>query len=166
MNEENKTPQGTTETETDPATHYAEELRKIRESSVPRQQYDDLKKQNDTLARSLANRTFAPPEEKKAEPEPVDLDKLRKRLFTTKQRGLAFWTDAITLQEELAKRTPGYDMFAGSGASSEPPSTMAREASAQLQRIVKECIDLANGDPDVFDAHLQSRIVQPAFVRR
>lgn len=165
MNDENKTPQGTPETDTDPATSYAEELRKIRETSVPRQQYEELKKQNDTLARNLANRTFAP-EEKKEEPKPVDLDALRKRLFTTKQRGLSFWTDALALQEELAKRTPGYDMFAGSGASSEPPSAAAREASSQLQRVVKECIDLANGDPDVFDAHLQSRIVQPAFVRR
>lgn len=152
--------------QTDPAAAYAAELARLRENSVPKKQYEDLSKQNQTLVAALADRTFLAPQEGSTEPPPVDLDKLRERIFKGKQRNLHYWQDVLALDAELAKRTPGFDMLAGSGASNGEPSAAARENAAHVRKVITECIALSEGNPDVFDAHLQSRLVQPAIVRR
>ena len=132
---------------------YIEALAKVRETTVPKEEYDKLKEENKKLIDSVINGTELEGQEVK--PEPIDLDKLRKELFNGDNSNLEYCQKALQLREELiARGEPDPFLPLGNQIS---PTDYDIEKAQQVADVLQECIDYADGDSAIFTQELMRR---------
>ena len=132
---------------------YIDALNQLKQNSVDRSKYDALKAENKKLLDSIVNGTeiAQPVEEKKS------IEELRANYLKEDQNNLEYITNALALREALmAEGKP--DPFLPIGEQILPTDDDVTKAN-DVAAVLKECVDYAEGDSDVFTNELQRRLV-------
>lgn len=153
MDENKENVSGTEKSET--AEDYISAINELKNKTVDRSKYDALKAENKKLIESLVNGQ----EVSTAPTEKVDVDALRKELFTkdNQMTNLEFASKTLKLRDALIAKGE-QDPFLPYGEKI-VPTTEDNECAMRVANVLKECIDYANGDPNVFTNELQRRTV-------
>lgn len=163
MNEqENLTNVSQQETVND-SNDYIEAIREMKQNSVSKEAYEKLKAENKQLLDSIINGTELPQDSK---PEPVDINKLRKELFTTENdmSNLEFVSTALKLRDEILSRGEK-DPFLPAGEKIIPTEEDINTAN-RVASILKDCVDYADGDSALFTSELQRVTIDSSPMRR
>ena len=150
----------------DNTNDYIDQIKKLKENSVSRDDYDKLKADNKKLIDALANGTQL---EGKVEPK-IDavenINNLRKKLFSKggNLNNLEYCKTAIELRDALiekGERDPflpfGHEVVA---------TDSDYESANRVATVMKECIDYADGDSDIFTNELQRRTVDISIPKK
>ena len=132
---------------------YLAAIKELKENSVDRSKYEELRAENKKLLDSIVNGTevAVPHEEKKS------IEELRAAYLKEDQSNLEYITNTLKLREALiAEGKP--DPFLPIGEQILP--TDEDVATAQkVADVLQECVDYAEGDSAVFTNELQRRLV-------
>ena len=171
MAEEIKNPQETGTVSSDSGAEgtvdtakYLEAIKQLKKDSVSRQEYEKLQAENKTLLDSIINgNEFA--HETPQEQEPVDIDALRKDLFTqgNDMTNLEYVTKALELRDAIIE-AGGVDPFLPQGVKIHADETDVAAAN-RVADVFKECIEYADGDSQLFTQELMRRTVDAAPAR-
>ena len=133
-----------TETEFDPISA----INDIKANTVSKEEYNKLKAEKDKYLKALIEGSQVADEKK----EPVDIDELRTSLFTKDLDNLTFAKKALELRNELIDKE-GVDIFVGRGNKYAPTQT-DYEAAQRVADAFQSCIDVADGDSEIFTREL------------
>lgn len=142
------------------ADEYIRIIEEMHQSTVSKEEYEKLKGERNSLLQSLSRGEYfteTPSRERK------DIAELRRNLAKPDQTNLEYWTNAITLRNELMEQGKP-DPFIPVGHQ-----IQASEADkAEAQRVadgIAYCIEKSEGNPAVFNSFLQQITVEPPEVR-
>ena len=149
-----------TEPETSSNLELAKALKDYKENSVPKDEYEKLKKENRDLIDQVINGGGAYGNgQGTPTKEPVDIDKLRTELYGPKGQELSnleVIEKTLKLRDAVIERD-GIDPFLPIGANIKPTDFDAERAQA-VADVLAECVKEADGDSGVFTAILQSKL--------
>lgn len=134
--------------------NYIEAIKEIKANSVSKQAYDKLREENKQLLDSLINgKEIELPKQK----EPVDIDKIRSKLFDEDRplSNLEYVSNALKLRDELLERGER-DPFLPYGQNISPTDEDITKAE-RVATVMKECIEYADGDSELFTNELMRR---------
>ena len=133
-----------TETEFDPI----QAINELKQNTVSKEEYNKVKAEKDKYLKALIEGSQVADEKK----EPVDVDALRKSLFTEDLDNLTFAKKALELRDELIDKQ-GIDIFVGRGNKYAPTQT-DYEAAQRVADAFQSCVDVADGDSEIFTREL------------
>lgn len=151
MEEEKKSVTGT-EVE-DMTPDYLAAINELKQNSVDRSKYEELKAENKKLLDSIVNGTEValPREDKKS------IEELRANYLKEDQSNLEYISNTLKLREALmAEGKP--DPFLPVGEQILPTDEDVA-AAQKVADVLQECVDYAEGDSNVFTNELQRRLV-------
>lgn len=130
---------------------YIETIKKLKETTVSKEEYEKLVADNKKLIETLANGGTI----EKEEPKKVDIKALREKLYSddVNMSNLEFCSAALELRDEIIKQGGG-DPFLPVGKQIAPTAEDVQKAN-QVAEALKSCIDYAEGDSAVFTNELQ-----------
>ena len=134
----------TTETEFDPV----QAINELKKNTVSKEEYNKVKAEKDKYLKALIEGSQVADEKK----EPVDVDALRKSLFTEDLDNLTFAKKALELRDELIDKQ-GIDIFVGRGNKYAPTQT-DYDAAQRVADAFQSCVDVADGDSEIFTREL------------
>jgi hypothetical protein len=140
---------------------YLDEIETLKNNTVSKDRYLQLQKENKTLYESIKNGEKVSTD---TSDQKVDVDALRKELFTQDNTNLDFWKKALKLRKTLMEEGK-QDPFLPVGHNIVP----TEEDIAAANRVaegVNQCIEYAKGDPDIFTNELQRITVDTVPIRR
>ena len=150
----------------DSTNDYIEQIKKLKENSVSKDDYDKLRLDNKRLIDALANGSQL---EGKVEPK-IDavenINNLRKKLFSkgSNLNNLEYCKTAVELRDALIKngeRDPflpfGHNVIA---------TESDIETANRVATVMRECIDYADGDSDIFTNELQRRTIDVVIPKK
>ena len=152
MSDEKQTNVSGTEVE-DMTPDYLAAINELKQNSVDRSKYEELRAENKKLLDSIVNGTEVaqPVEEKKS------VEELRANYLKEDQSNLEYITNALKLREALmAEGKP--DPFLPIGEQILPTDEDVATAN-KVASVLQECVDYAEGDSNVFTNELQRRLV-------
>ena len=133
--------------------NYIEAIKEMKANSVSKDAYKKLQDENKKLLESLiAGETIEAP--KTTVEEKVDLDALRKHLDEA-ESPIDYCKTSLKLHEETLKQF-GYNDYLPNGKKIRPTKEDEEKANLFIEQI-KECIDYADGDDQLFIQELQRR---------
>ena len=138
------------------SNHYIEAIKEMKANTVNKEDYLKLKEENKQLLNSLVNG-----EEIKGQDaeQKESVEELRSKLFGTKRKdlnNLDFVENALKLREALMEAGET-DPFVPTGSKIKPTDEDFAKAK-KVADTLQECVDYAEGDPDVFTDELKRRI--------
>lgn len=133
-----------TETEFDPI----QAINELKQNTVSKEEYNKVKAEKDKYLKALIEGSQVADEKK----EPVDVDALRKSLFTEDLDNLTFAKKALELRNELIDKE-GVDIFVGRG-NKYAPTQADYEAAQRVADAFQSCVDVADGDSEIFTREL------------
>ena len=149
----------------DNTNDYIDQIKKLKESSVSKDDYNKLKADNKKLIDALANGTQIDVVEPKV--SAVDkINELRKKLFSKGSNldNLEYCKTAVELRDALienGERDPflpfGHNVVA---------TDSDIESANRVANVMRECIEYADGDPDIFTNELQRRTVDVVIPKK
>lgn len=151
----------------DTATDYIKALEEIKKNSVSKDDYNKLKEENKMLLDAVVNNIPSGEEEEVTVDQPVDVDKLREDLFGVDNQdmtNLDYITKAMKLRKALMDKGER-DPFLPSGKNIIPTDEDINTAE-RVADAYQHCIDVADGDPDVFTQELQRITVDAVPTKR
>lgn len=143
--------------------NYIEAIKEMKANSVDKAAYDKLKEENKQLLDALINGGQVTQELQK---EPVDIDSLRKRLFSGEAElsNLDYMKTALELREALLDQGSP-DPFLPYGQNIVPTDEDI-ETADRVADAIKSCIDYADGDSEIFTNELQRIMVDTSPIKR
>lgn len=132
---------------------YIDALNQLKQNSVDRSKYEELRAENKKLLDSIVNGTEValPAAEKKS------VEELRANYLKEDQTNLEYITNALALREALiAEGKP--DPFLPIGEQILPTDEDIATAN-KVAQVLQECVNYAEGDSNVFTNELQRRLV-------
>lgn len=145
----------------DNAQDYIEEIQKLKESTVPKDQYQKLLEDNKRLIQALASGEKGEAEGASAG---ATLEELRKKISNPEDMtNLEYITAALELREKVME-TGGDDPFLPNGTHARATAA-DREAAERVAAVMQECVDAADGNDGVFTAQLMARTYDPQLRR-
>lgn len=159
MNNEQNTQTTAVETNSS-ATDYINAINQLKATTVSRDEYDALVAERKELINSIINGdSGATGSHEESAP---DYDKIktdaRNKLFgnpNAELSNLEYCKTALELREAVLK-TEGIDIFVGSGHQFSAEQSDYDKAQ-RVADVIKECIDEAGGNSEIFTAQLMSR---------
>ena len=156
------------------AEDYIESIKQLKANSVPKEDFEKLKKENKSLLSALIDGKVTPDVEKaldmQREPGP-DVNKLREKLFSPDANlsNLEFVKTTLELRKALMEKDgPEADIFLGKFDPSiaRSPAEMAEEMQLadDTAKKLQEVVDASNGDPSLFQGLLQGVLVDDSAV--
>lgn len=142
--------------ETDTTQDYISAINEIKQNTVSKDQYLKLKEDNRKLLDSLVNGGQLEKEEIK---KPVDIEGLRNDLFGDKPKqmnNLDFISNALKLRIAIIENG-GLDPFVPTGHKVQTTHN-DYESAQRVADVLQECVDYADGNPEVFNDELKRRI--------
>lgn len=133
---------------------YLTALKELKQNSVDRSKYDQLKAENKRLIDSIVNGQEI---NVGAKEEEVDINGLRDDLFNHQLSNLEYVTKSLQLRNELIKSGEP-DPFLPIGKQILPTDEDIKCAN-RVAQVLQECIDYAEGDSQVFTNELNRRLV-------
>lgn len=149
----------------DNTNDYIEQIKRLKESSVSKDDYNKLKADNKKLIDALANGTQMDVVEPKTSTV-ENINELRKKLFSKGSNldNLDYCKTAIELRDALienGERDPflpfGHNVIA---------TDSDIETANRVATVMRECIDYADGDSDIFTNELQRRSVDVVIPKK
>lgn len=143
---------------------YISEIQKLKANTVSIDDYNRLKNDNKKLITALASgETIGSTEPSNPE---KNINDLREKLLKngSNLNNLEYVQTAVELREALiaqGQRDPFLPY--GEGVL---PTAEDIECANRVANVFKECIDYADGDPDIFTSELQRRTVDAGPIRR
>lgn len=139
----------------------AKALRETRENSVSKAEYDRIKKENERLVSEIINGGDSAGSGQSSSPQQQEasIDELREKLYGPKCSELSnldYWKYTLELRDAVIKKGDP-DPFLPVGTKISPTSEDEEKAN-NVADVVKQCIDEAEGNSEVFTALLQSRM--------
>lgn len=135
-------------------TDYIAAIKELKENSVDRAKYDQLKAENKKLLDSIVNGSSI---EMPAKEEKKSIEELRAAYLKEDQSNLEYITNTLALREAIiAEGKP--DPFLPVGEQIMPTDEDVATAN-KVAQILQECVDYAEGDSAVFTNELQRRMV-------
>lgn len=151
--------------ENDTTNNYIETINEMKKNTVSKDLYAQLKEENKQLLNTIVNGNYNIDEDSdgKVEEEPVDLDALRKEMFSGNCSNLKYAEDALKLREEILEKD-NVDIFLPHGQHIQP----TKEDVESVQNVVnclQHCIDEADGDSSIFTLELQKYLTDPIIAK-
>lgn len=146
------------------AENYIDIVKKLKENTVSKEDYEKLQEENKKLANTIANGLTVQPKEetKKAE---VDINQLRKNFLKENQSNLEYAKNVLALRNALMEKNPEDDPFLPKGHNIN--ATEQDKIDAQnVADVLEQCIELADGNSDAFTIALQNRMVDIKLPKR
>ena len=149
----------------DNTNDYIEQIKKLKENSVSRDDYEKLKSDNKKLIDALANGTQMDVVESKVSAV-ENINNLRHKLFSkgNNLNNLEYCKAAVELRDALienGERDPflpfGHNVLA---------TDSDYESAERVANVMKECIDYADGNDDIFTNELQRRTVDVVITKK
>lgn len=150
MTEEEKVVTGT---EVDDMTpDYLDAIKNLKQNSVDRQKYDELRAENKKLLNAIVNGQEV--EQSKAV-ERRDTNEIREELFNHEHSNLDYVKLSLELRENLiSEGKPDPFLPVGRQIS---PTRDDEELANKVAQVYQECIDFADGDSELFTNELMRR---------
>ena len=150
----------------DNTNDYIDQIKKLKENSVSKDDYDKLRADNKRLIDALANGTNI---EGKVEPKInaiENINNLRKKLFSKGSNldNLEYCKTAVELRDALIEKGER-DPFLPFGHNVVATDS-DYETANRVATVMKECIDYADGDSDIFTNELQRRTVDVVIPKK
>ena len=142
---------------------YIAEIQKLKSNTVSIDEYNRLKNDNKKLITALASGEGIAT----ATPEPEkNINELRNKLLKNGNslNNLEYVQTAVELRDALIAQGQR-DPFLPYGEGVLPTAEDV-ECANRVANIYKECIEYADGDPDIFTSELQRRTVDAGPIRR
>jgi hypothetical protein len=133
-------------------TDYIEAIQTLKQNSVDRSKYEELRAENKRLLQAVVN---GQPAEEQVEVAKPDINELRKAL-TKEQTNLEYVTAALKLREAVIAEG-GEDPFVPVG-SKYTPTAADYERANRVATVLQEMVDEADGDPQIFLNEYQRRV--------
>ena len=149
----------------DNTNDYIDQIKKLKENSVSKEDYDKLRLDNKRLIDALANGTQMDVVEPKVSTV-EKINELRTKLFSkgSNLNNLEYCDTALQLRDALiekGERDPflpfGHNVLA---------TESDIESANRVATVMRECIDYADGDSDIFTNELQRRTVDVVIPKR
>lgn len=141
--------------------NYLEEIKKLKENSVSKDEYNKVLEENKKLLEKYINGEIEEPTKVQ---EKVDKDALRKDIFSGNLTNLDCTKKTLELRKAIMDEG-GLDPFLPKGREivlEDSDYVAAQRVAEGLQH----CVEVANGDPALFTQELQRIMVDTAPVRR
>lgn len=136
----------------------AKALKEARENSVSKEDYNKVVQENKRLVSEIINGDGAGSGQASPEDNKPTVEELRESLYGPKcsqLSNLEFWEKTLALRDLVIEKE-GVDPFLPVGSKITPDASDV-EAANRVADVVKQCIDEADGNSEVFTALLQSR---------
>lgn len=141
---------------------YIQAIQELKSNSVPKEQYSKLKEKNAKLLKSLINGEQI---ESGAVPEKTDMAELRKTLYSGAELpNLDYVKKTLELRDAIIDQG-GRDPFLPWGEKISPTNDDI-EAANRVAKVLKECVDYADGDSALFTNELQRVMIDTGPKRR
>lgn len=145
----------------DNAQDYIAEIQKLKETTVPKEQYQKLLEDNKRLIQSLASGERGEAEGASAG---ATLEELREKLSNPEDMtNLEYVTTALELREKVME-SGGKDPFLPNGTHARATAE-DREAAERVAAVMQECVEAADGNDGLFTAQLMARTYDPQLIR-
>ena len=132
---------------------YLAAIKELKENSVDRSKYEDLKAENKKLLDSIVNGQEVKVEEQKPK---KSIEELRNEWMDENNSNLQYIERTLALREALmAEGKP--DPFLPVGSQIMPTEEDIAAAN-RVATVLKECVEYAQGDSSVFTNELQRRL--------
>ena len=134
--------------ETDNDLNLLDEMKKLKENTVSKEEYEKERAKNKELMRRLVE---GGGQDVKTE-DTVNLDKIREDLFTNNAEGLSkreFWQRVLTLRHERLKNE-GVDIFLPKGRKTRY-TRLDIESANRLDETITQMIEDSEDNPALFD---------------
>lgn len=135
-------------------TDYIAAIQELKQNSVDRAKYDQLRAENKKLLDSIVNGSSV---EMPAVEEKKSIEELRAEYLKEDQTNLEYISNALKLREALIESGEP-DPFLPIGSQILPTDEDIATAN-KVADVLKECIEYAEGDSAVFTNELQRRLV-------
>lgn len=141
---------------------YIAAINELKQNSVDRSKYEQLRADNKRLLDSIVNgQTVEVP----AVEQPVDIKELRDKLFHNEnQTNLQYCENALKLREALIANGEA-DPFLPCGNKT-LPTDEDRATAQRVADVMQDCIDYAEGDSNVFTNELMRRTVDTGPINK
>ena len=141
--------------EDDSTPDYLEAIKTLKQNSVDKAKYEQLKAENKKLLDSIVNGTEVALDVKKQD-EPT-IQELRERVFNNpNQTNLEYVTNVLKLRERLIEEGNDDPFIASSSQYS--PTNADYERANRVATILQDMVDTADGDSAVFLNEYQRRV--------
>lgn len=154
MTEEELNVSGATAQDNGTMSEYLATIKQLKENSVSKAEYEKLQAENKQIFQAYVNGQYP---EKEVETEPVDIDELRSNVFKKEHNNLEYWKDVLALRDGLISNGEK-DPFLPYGEKIVPTNEDI-ECANRVAEVVRECIEYAEGDSEIFTNELQRRTV-------
>lgn len=146
------------------AENYIDIVKKLKENTVSKEDYEKLQEENKKLANTIANGLTVQPKEEQKKAE-VDINELRKNFLKENQSNLEYAQNVLALRNALMEKNPEDDPFLPKGHNIN--ATEQDKIDAQnVADVLEQCIELADGNSDAFTIALQNRMVDIKLPKR
>ena len=136
----------------DTQVDYIEAIKNLKQNTVDRSKYDELKAENKKLLDSIVNGQTVDVEN---QPQYRDVNVIRDELFNREHNNLEYMKLTLELRNTLIAKGER-DPFLPYGSQIAPTPEDVEKAEKAAQ-IYQECIDYADGDSKLFTQELQRR---------
>lgn len=136
---------------------YLAAIKELKENSVDRSKYDELRAENKRLIDAVVNGQPGQEEQVVSKHTKEEIDDLRNELFNSPRElnNLEYITKAMELREALMENGEP-DPFLPVGKQISPTRDDI-EGAEKVAQVYKECIEYADGDSEVFTNELMRR---------
>ena len=132
-------------------TNYIDAIKQLKENSVARDKYDQLKAENKKLLDSIVNGQEIELTQKQGR----SIDEIRNDLFNHEHNNLEYVKTALELRNALIDAGER-DPFLPWGSKIAPDAN-DYACAEKVAQVYQECIDYADGDSQLFTQELQRR---------
>lgn len=149
---------GEKEPASESALELAKALKEAKANSVSKADYDKLAEENKRLVSEIINGEGAGSGQVSPEDNKPTIEELREQLYGKKCSSLSnleYWEKTLALRDAVIEKE-GVDPFLPIGSKISPEASDV-EAANRVAEVVKQCIEEAEGNSDVFTALLQSK---------
>lgn len=133
---------------------YLDAIKELKQNSVDRSKYDELRAENKKLLQAVVNGQMLEVEA----PKPQEsIQELRERLFNTEeQTNLEYITNVLKLRKALIE-SGAEDPFVPQGSQYNPTQADYEKAN-RVATVLQEMVDISDGDPNIFRNEYQKRV--------
>lgn len=133
---------------------YLNAIKELKQNSVDRSKYDELRAENKRLLQAVVNGQTV--EVEAAKPK-ESIQELREKLFNKEeQTNLEYITNVLNLRKALIE-SGSEDPFVPQGSQYNPTQADYEKAN-RVATVLQEMVDVAEGDPNVFRNEYQKRV--------
>ena len=138
----------------DSTPDYLAAIKELKQNSVDRSKYEELRAENKRLINEVLNGTQVEKEAVEAKPS---IQELREKLFNTEdQTNLEYITNALNLRKALIESGKD-DPFVPSGSQYNPTQADYERAN-RVAQVLQEMVDASEGNPAIFRNEYEKRV--------